>query len=169
MPEATHSTSLILLLCAAIMFFGGILLTFIPRFPAVIPTYCGLWLLRLSGFAAISGPTMLWWGVASAIVTGLIYLLPREISGSRRGLPYIATGTLAGTAVGAIAATITSIIAGAVVGALLGTLAYSRTPDGRELAVTGNRFVNYALAKAMPAVINFTMTAIGALYIALIL
>ena len=96
MPEATHSTSLILLLCATI--FGGILLTFIPRFPAVIPTYCGLWLLRLSGFAAISGPTMLWWGVASAIVTGLIYLLPREISGSRRGLPYIATGTLAGPA-----------------------------------------------------------------------
>ena len=169
MTADTHTTSQILLVCAMIMYLGGILLTFRPLFPAVIPTYCGMWLLKLSGFAAISGSTMLWWGVASAIVVGLIYLLPRDISSSRRGLGYISAGTLAGAAVGAIASTITSIIAGAVVGALLGTLAYSRTADGRELATAGNRFVNYAMAKAMPAVINFTMTAIGALYIALIL
>ncbi len=165
----THSTSLLLLACAAIMYLGGILLAFIPRFPAVIPTYCGMWLLRLSGFAAINDATMVSWGIASAIVAALTYILPRDISRSRRGLSYIAAGTLAGAAVGAVAATVTSIIAGAVAGALLGTLAYSRTPGGRELSQTGSRFVNYALAKAMPASINFTMTAIGSLYIALIL
>ena len=142
------------------MVTGGILLTFIPRFPAVVATYSGLWLLKLSNFVSVSDSIMYTWGVASAIVVMLALILPRDIAASRRGVTHIAITSLAGAVIGAGAANVTSIIAGAIVGALLGVFAYSRTTCGRELARSGNRFVNYALAKAMPAVINFSMTGI---------
>ena len=105
--------------------------------------------------------TYLFWGLAMMIVVALNFILPPQISSSRRGLPYIAGASLAGTFIGLAVGAHGAIITGAVAGAILGGIAYGRTPDGRMVQFPSPKFINYLCAKGLPAAIAMSMAGLS--------
>lgn len=146
--------------------FGSMLITlcavavFIPRLPASLFGYAAMWLCRWGGIAYFSNETMLFWGVAAAIATGIPCMLPRQIARSRVGLTFIAGGALAGAAVGISANSMAAVIVGSACGALFGGMAFANTQAGRQvLTFPSKKFFNYLAAKGLPAVVALAMAA----------
>lgn len=96
------------------------------------------------------------WGVAALIVVALHFTLPRSVSSSRTGVPYIVTASLAGMLAG-LAVSHAAMTVGSAVAAVLGGVAFARTPSGRQLGFPSRRFWNYLCAKALPAVIALSI------------
>lgn len=109
--------------------------------------------------------TMLFWGIAAAIVWGIAAMLPQAFSRSRAGVAYISSAALAGALVGLLMSS-AGLIIGAAAGAFLGALAYSRTPAGREvMAFPSGSFLQLLCAKGLPAVVTASLAAMTVLQI----
>lgn len=106
--------------------------------------------------------TYIFWGIAMLIVVAIGSLLPAAVASSRKGVPYIGGGALAGAFAGMALGSHAAIIIGAVAGALLGGVAYGRTPAGKALLFPSSRFFNYLCAKGLPAAVAMSMAALSA-------
>lgn len=146
-----------LMVVSMILLIAGIVLTFFSNSFAALTAYAGMLGIGLTAVHVTATP-LIFWGVATVIVLVIQYLLPRNISTSRRGVGYIAGAALAGTFVG-MAISHEWMIVGAVAGAILGGIAYSRTPAGNVMEFPSSKFLNYLCAKGLPAVV--TMCIIG--------
>ena len=136
---------------------GPIVLTNRTNRNAVIAAYAGM--VGIALFLRLEATnSLIFWGVAAAIVMVLEYLLPKNVVESRRGVGYMAGAALAGAFVG-MAISHEWMVVGAVVGTILGGIAYSRTPAGMVMEFPSSKFLNYLCAKGLPAVI--TMCIIG--------
>ncbi len=155
---ATSATLIIaIMVVSMILLIASIILTFMSNTFAVLAAFAGLAGIGLTAVHATSTP-LIFWGIATVIVLILQYLLPKNISTSRRGVGYIAGAALAGTFVG-LAISHEWMIIGAVAGAILGGIAYSRTPAGSVMEFPSSKFLNYLCAKGLPAVV--TMSIVG--------
>ena len=157
-PVITAITIVCLLLMIA-----GIVLTFMSNRWAVAAAYAGFLGIGLSVVHPTATP-LIFWGVSAAIVIALQYLLPVNISSSRRGVGYIAGATLAGTFVG-LAISHEWMIVGAIAGAILGGIAYSRTPAGAVMEFPSSKFLNYLCAKGLPAVVTICIVGTAILWL----
>lgn len=136
----------------------AIVLAFITSIYAAPVAFLGLCCAGLLPGEHLSVASYLFWGVAMVIVVALGFILPPNVALSRRGLPYISGGALAGMAVG-LTFSHAALVVGAFLGALLGGVAYARTPQGKPLEFPTSRFLNYLCAKGLPAVV--TMSIVG--------
>lgn len=154
------TTSISIAIILAIFFVllaGAVVLAFRSNRYAVLTAYAGM--LGIAYFLDLNASnSLIFWGVATVIVLGLEYMLPKHIVDSRRGVGYIAGAALAGTFVGLVISHEWMIV-GSVAGAILGGIAYSRTPAGKVMEFPSSKFLNYLCAKGLPAVI--TMCIIG--------
>ncbi len=139
----------------------SLVLMFMPRRGECIAAYAALVIASFVGDIATS--TLLFWGVATLIVIGLYILLPRTVSTSRVGVPYIAGATITGTMLALALNTQVAVIPGAAIGAVLGAIAYSRTRGGHVLEFPSRRFFNYLAAKGLPTVVTASMAALAML------
>lgn len=126
---------------------------FASRTWAPVIALLGLTLLYCYGpDGAITTAQWIFWGVACVIAFAICRMLPRPVSASRAGVPYIAGGATAGALVGMLMGS-AGLIVGSALGAFLGALAYSRTPSGAIMDFPSKKFVNYLCAKGLPAVV----------------
>ena len=145
------ATSTPWLVFAIVLMAISAVMIFIPRTPACIVAYMALWAARLSGYTPFSNSTMIYWGIAVALVALNRYMLPSHIRNSTRGLGYIGGGALAGMFIGLTMYRASTVIIGAAVGAFLGAVAYTRTSHGAVLEFPTSKFFNYLGAKGIPA------------------
>lgn len=147
---------------------AGLLLSFRKTMAATLSAYASVVCASLSGtdsWPEVSSDSLLFWGVATVIVTGLTYMNSRNklLSGVPRA--YIACGAIAGSLLGFIAShTSAAMITGAATGALLGAFAYYRTPAGAKTCTDRRIFTDYVCAAGLPAVVIVSMcgTAVSA-------
>lgn len=150
-----------------LLLIAGIILTFVSNRWAVAAAYAGLLGIGLTTINASATP-LIFWGIATAIVIGLEYLLPKNIASSRRGVGYIAGAALAGAFVGLVISHEWMIV-GSVAGAILGGIAYSRTPAGSVMEFPSSKFLNYLCAKGLPAVVTMCIVGTSVLWLTAIL
>lgn len=166
MTTADPVITAIIIVCLLLL-IAGIILTFMSNRWAVLAAYAGLLGIGLSVVHPTATP-LIFWGVATVIVILLQYLLPPNISTSRRGVGYIAGAALAGTFVG-LAISHEWMIIGAVAGAILGGIAYSRTPAGAVMEFPSSKFLNYLCAKGLPAVVTVCIAGTAILWLTALL
>lgn len=155
-PLAIQILALILSLLALVA-------CFVPRVSASIIAYGALVCAHFAGSAHITGSSLLYWGIVTAIVVALRFIQTAGLSGTRAGIGYISGGSITGAILGFIILPASNaIIIGAFVGALLGSIAYVRTPAGRREAEISSGFVNYSAAKGLPIVVAVSMALITA-------
>lgn len=152
-----------MLILTVILLLAGLGLVFISNRYGIIAVYAGLCCAALKAAVPVTN-TLIFWGIATVIVLALSFMLPRSISGSRRGLGYIAGAALAGAMVGLVISHAWMIIGG-VAGAVLGSIAYSKTPAGKALGFPSSKFLNYLCAKGLPAVIAVCMAGTALLWL----
>ena len=148
-----------------IMLVVAVGLCFISAPYAAVTAFLAMCASALVPGISIGGSTYIFWGVAMIIVLALNFILPAEVAASRRGLPYIAGASLAGTLTGVAMASHAAIICGAVLGAALGGIAYGLTPRGRMLEFPSGRFFNYLCAKGFPVAIALSCAGITAAWL----
>lgn len=132
-------------------------------------SWCGLAVLIIAPVWAPSWGTLLFWGIAAAIATGIGFLLPPAVSEARNGVAYMTAGALAGTFAGMAMSAQAPMIIGAILGVIFGIVAFSRTPAGKSLGFPSSRFMNYACAKGFPIVITACECGLTALYASMII
>lgn len=116
--------------------------------------------------SATAVATTVFWGIAAAIAVAIGLMLPRAVAVSRRGLPFMTTGALAGAFVGLLFPySGAGMILGAVIGTAFGLILYSRTSAGAILGFPSKKFFNYACAKGFPAVVTTCICALSLLQI----
>lgn len=135
---------------------------FLSRPSAIWLAWCALVILRLSDANVPLWSTILFWSIACAIVLTIGYMLPRTVSESRTGVGYFGVGAIVGAAVGYVASPgEAGLILGAVAGTLISAIAFSRTPSGKPVAASFNRYVNYVLAKGMYVIVTVVVLAMA--------
>lgn len=110
----------------------------------------------------VNGTILTAWLSMTVVVTVVSFLQPEMLRRQRRGMGYIIAGALAGMAVGSLGFTFSlsigmlyaAMILGTIAGIFLGFLLYTRTPDGRPVAIGSGRFFRILLAKGFPAAIT---------------
>lgn len=102
---------------------------------------------------------LLFWGVATLLVIGIDFLLPKSKTIDLKGRGYVGLGTLAAMVVGMLFGS-PGIILGAAIGAFFGALAYGRTPQGAALQFPSSKFLSFLCARGLPAVVAFSMVGI---------
>ncbi len=151
----------LLIIISCLLAISSIVLAFRPHPWAPLLAFGALSLLYLSKEANLSAEITLFWGVASYIAFGIGILLPKEVSKSRIGVPYITIATLAGTFTGMILS-YAGMVIGAIIGAVCGAVAFSRTPKGKVLNFPSPQFFNYTCAKGLPTVVTTCVCGICA-------
>ena len=105
-------------LCSIIGLIGCI----VPILPGIVLNYAALLLILMTDYADIGLPTLLFWGVVTAVVTVIDFYLPawmtRRFGGTRAG----AIGATAGVLVGIFLFPPFGVIFGPFFGAVLGEL-----------------------------------------------
>lgn len=152
------------ILCYILLAVAAVL-CFISAPYAAVTAFMAMCASALVSGIDIGISTYIFWGVAMIIVLSLNFILPAEVSASRRGLPYISGASLAGTILGLAMASHAAIICGAVLGAALGGIAYGLTPRGRMLDFPSGRFFNYLCAKGFPVAIAMSCAGITAAWL----
>lgn len=138
-------------------------LSYMSRWVAVLLSFAALFFGKLSGLD-LDISSMIFWGVAALIVVAIYFLLPRQVSRSRVGLPFFCTGALVGALVGLLLNTMAGVIIASAVGVLMGAVAFSRMKAGRVLGFPSKKFFNYLCAKGLPLVVIFSMLGILCLH-----
>ena len=153
--------SLLILLLSLLCAVKAIRDMFLSRPSALWLAWASLIAVRLSELNVPLWSTVIFWGVASAIVLAIGYMLPREVSESRVGLGYFGVGAIAGAAVGyVVSPSEAGLIIGAVIATLIGAVAFSRTPAGKPLVAPVRRYANYVLAKGMYVIVTVDVIAL---------
>lgn len=155
-----QSIPVVITVIIALMSLGGIALAFVPSFPASLMSLCALVLAWSYGALALPTVQLVCWIAAAAVAVVLSRLLPRQIRLSRQGLGYIAGASVVGAALGAVVGSSAAVILGAASGVTLGALAYMRTPGGAVISSDKSKYINYVLAKGLPAIVAVSMAVI---------
>lgn len=153
-----------LTIISVLLMLTALVATVRPRIWAPAAAYAALGLMSLAPEAAVSSPTLIFWGIATLIACGISYMLPSEVSRSSLGMPYITIASVAGTLIGMILSQ-AGMIVGAAAGALCGAVAYAQTPRGKVLDCPSARFFNYACAKGLPATVTSCMCGLAVIAI----
>lgn len=154
----------------SLIIFGGLAMlalvaTFLPKWPSSVIGYGAMVAVWLSGASGLEVKSLIFWGIAVAIVVGIRLMLPRNISLSARGVPFISGACITAAAVGMILNTAAGIILGALAGAVLGAIAFSNTHSGRAMNFPSRQFFNYTAAKGLPVAVTVSMVAISLLHL----
>ena len=91
-----------LTIISVLLMLTALVTTVRPRIWAPAAAYAALGLMSLAAEAAVSSPTLIFWGIATLIACGISYMLPTEVSRSPLGMPYITIASVAGTLIGMI-------------------------------------------------------------------
>ena len=134
-----NEITIAVMVVSILLLIAGVVLSFFPKRYAVAPAYAGLLGIGLTAVHA-SASTLVFWGVATAIVLAIGYMLPRAVATSRKGVGYIT-------------------------GAVLGGIAYSKTPAGRPMEFPSSKFLNYLCAKGLPAVVTVAIVGTAILWL----
>ena len=113
----------------------------------------GAWAMMKSGYAPMSGNTLLFWAVAVILIVGIQMARGRRLSAPASLRAYIAGGALAFTLVGCILGQ-AGMILGAVIGVFLGGVAYMRVHRPH-----GPRYWALVVGIATPTVATAVLTA----------
>lgn len=134
---------------------------FVPRVSAALIAYGAMICAHYTAGAPINSRELVFWGIATAIVLGLRYLLGNDGLDRRAARAYIAGGGAAGAFVGVL---VWPLAAGAIVGAaagtFLGAVAYMRLPSGPHLPIASRGFVDYLAGRGLPVIVGTSMVAI---------
>ncbi len=122
--------SILMLMVAAILAGGALVMAFIRGAVAVIVAFVAMIVAHISGVALFATSDLLFWGAAAVIAAAAEYF---AVARPPRGLMlYAAGGALAGAITGLALGSRASIIVASAVAALLAALAWKRTPAGRN-------------------------------------
>ncbi len=152
-----------LILITVILLLAGLGLVFASNRYGIIVVYTGLCVAAAKASLPIVS-TLIFLGDSHRHRGGPLVHAAKSISGSRRGLGYIAGAALAGAMTGLVISHAWMIIGG-VAGAILGGIAYSKTPAGKALGFPSSKFLNYLCAKGLPAVIAVCMAGTALLWL----
>ena len=131
------------------------------KVPAAVPAFVSMVLLHVSTYIFLPVKTIVFWGVATLMVTALRWLLPQgELSGERSANLIIGVSSLAGCLLGILVGA-RFMVLGVIMGALVGTMAFSRSPQGRWIMASHKTFVSFFCAKALPAVVAVSIVGIS--------
>lgn len=156
-------TQYILLVLGIASLVAALVLLFRPWrwLVAAIPAFVGMVLLHMSYFIAVKSGTFVFWGICTALVTGLAYMSPRgEPDGQIASNLYIGVSAIAGCLLGMIVGP-RILVLSVVLGAFVGQLAYSRTPAGRWMRQPATTFLQYFAAKCLPAIVAVAQIGIA--------
>ncbi len=155
----TTAPNIIICVVAIIIALAAVISNFAARRWACLLSFIAIALIYFLGQTGMPSQTLWFWGSSTLLAWGICILLPREVMNSRFGLNYIATGALAGTFVGLLLS-LAGMVIGALIGAFCGALAFSRTPDGKNLRFPSRQFLNYLCAKGLPSVVCMCVAAL---------
>lgn len=128
---------------------------------ASLPAYCGIVSLHASTFTTLPSWTLVFYGIATAIVIAIAVLSPKgEPDGRNTGNLYLGLGALAGGLVGMMAGA-RFMMLGVLLGCLFGELAFGRTPHGQWLKFPSVNFIHYFCARGLQAVVATSMIGIA--------
>lgn len=137
----------------------SLVLVLFPRWVAAVPAFIAMVCLHAGYHIMVPTFTFIFWGIATAMVTGLFYISPRgEIDGNKASNFYVGLSAMAGCLLGLVL-NVNVMVLGTVLGAFVGQLAYMRTPAGRWLS-SGKVFVRYFCAKALPIIVAVAIVGI---------
>lgn len=157
------SISVTLLAVVAILAAGAALvLSYRWIIAALSAAECALILVFAAGNAnrAISVGSLIFWFAAAFIAAVIVRLLPEQVSKSRVGVPYMATGAIAGMMVGVALDTVAALVIGTAAGVLFGALIFGNTLAGSTLEFPSMRYFNYVLAKGLPLVVAMSIVGL---------
>lgn len=151
------TSSLVILWIGIACMAAAVALVLWPRFVAAIPAYAGLCLMHASTFTMFPTRTFIFYGIATAIVAALWWLAPRP----KRDMAhlYMALGTLAGCLLGMLINARVMML-GTVIGAVVGSLAYARTPYGKD-KFSKQHFFHYLCSDALPTIVAVAMAGVA--------
>ena len=157
-------TAMNTLMLISLILFGGLAMlalvaTFLPKWPSSVIGYGAMSAVWLSGASGLGVKDLVFWAIAVAIVIGIRVMLPRNISLSTKGVPFISGACITAAAVGMILNSAAGVIIGALVGAVLGAIAFSNTHAGRAMNFPSRQFFNYTAAKGLPVAVPVSMVA----------
>ena len=132
------------------------------RVAAAVPAFVGLLLLHYSYYIAVPLRTFLFWGLATMMVAGIVYLSPTgEPDGNRASNLYVGLSAIAGCLLGMIVGARIMVL-GVLLGAMVGLFAYSSTPAGRWLkAQPARNMAQYFGAKCLPVIVAVALIGIA--------
>ena len=151
----------ILLIAGVICLAIALVLVLWPRWVAAVPAFIGLLLMHWSYTIDVKTMTFIFWGIATLITVGLVYLSPSgEPDGNRSSNLYIGFTAMAGGMLGILLAPRIMVL-GVILGAAMGQLAYSRTPAGKWMLSPSTMFWKYFAAKCLPAIVAVSIVCIA--------
>ena len=153
--------SYILLILGIMCLAGALVLVVWPRWVAAVPAFAGLVALHLSYYIAVPASTFIFWGIATALVAGIVTMSPQgEPAGRRASNLYVGVSAMAGCLLGILVGARIMIL-GVILGAFIGQMAYSRTPAGTWLRADTGTFLRYFAAKCLPVIVAVSIVGIA--------
>lgn len=151
-----------LLILGALLLSGALVAAFRNLTAATALAYAGLWSMRTSGYAPVSGSVLIFWAIAVVLVTSITLTRGSDFVMPARARYFIVGGALAGMGVGLLYYQ-AGIILGSAAGAVLGAIAFGALTHQRDYRAIGR----YIVAAGLPAVVTMSLLgiAIGALLI----
>ena len=118
----------------------GVVGAVVPVIPGILVSFAGMLCAYFSSQSEISGGMLWFWGIASAVIVTLDYILPglfsKLLGGSKAGV----IGTSIGVLVGMVATFVIgpiAIVIGPFVGAIVGELIHDRKRDIDKIVAIG--------------------------------
>ena len=145
-----------LLIIGALLLSGALVAAFRNLTAAAALAYAGVWSMRTSGYAPVSGSLLIFWAIAVVLVTSITLTRGSDFLMPARSRYFIVGGALAGMAAGLLYYQ-AGIILGSAAGAVLGAIAYAgltRQRDFRAIA-------RYIVAAGLPAVVTMSLLGIA--------
>lgn len=134
---------------------------FVRRVSSALIAYGAMICAHCSGGTGIHTRELVFWGVATAIVLGLRYLLGDDGHDRRAARAYTAGGAAAGAFVGVIVwPGPGGAILGSAAGSFLGAMAYMRMPSSPRYGITSRPFVDFLASRGLPVVVGTSIVAI---------
>ena len=128
---------------------------------SALTAYVGLLLLYFSECINLTDNSLLFWGIASLLASGIAILSPRkEPNGGRHGNRYLLLGATAGLLVGmSIDASVMTL--SAIIGTILGQLFYCRTPSGKWIKFSFHIFIRYLCSVGLKIIVSIAIAGVA--------
>lgn len=128
---------------------------------STVVAYAGLLLLHFTHCINLVGSSLIFWGCATLLASGIAVLSPRtEPGGSQHGNLFLLLGAVAGLLVG-ISIDASVMVLSVIIGTLLGQLFYSRTPKGRWLKFSFSIFISYFCSVGLKTIVSAAIAGIA--------
>lgn len=144
----------LLAICALLCGIIGILGTIVPILPGTALSYVGLLCAFFTTSSTISSGQLWLWGIISAIVIVLDYILPAYFSklfgGSKAGI----TGATVGIFVGMFSMGPLGIILGPFIGAVVGEMFNQKRPLAEAIVVGAGSLLSFFVGTGMKLIVG---------------